>query len=79
MKQNQSDFSFLSCTEIFCEPPLIESKQHQQQQQNTKQNFYHQQQMYPKLLQVKSQIDTTLVQDDRVMLNLIKAEQRYFR
>jgi len=76
MKQNQSDYSFLSCTEIFCEPPLIESKQHQQQQ-NTKQNIYHQQQMYPKLLQVKSQIDTTLVEDDRVMLNLIKNEQRY--
>jgi len=76
MKQNHtSDYSFLSCTEIFCEP-IIENN-HNHQKQNPMQNFYHQQQMYPKLLEVRSQIDQTLVEDDRVLWNLIKNEQRY--
>jgi len=73
MKQTQPDYSFLSCTEIFCEP-IIETKQ----QQIPKQNLYQHQQMYPKLLQnVKSHIDTTLIEDNRVLWNLIKNEQRY--
>ena len=72
MKQNTTDYSFLSCTEIFCEP-LIESKQPQKQNNN----IYHQQQMYPKLLQVKSQVDLNLVEDNRVLLNLIRTESRY--
>ena len=73
MKQNNtSDYSFLSCTEIFCEP-LIESKQPQKQNNN----IYHQQQMYPKLLQVKSQVDPSLVADNRVLSNLIRMESRY--
>ena len=74
MKQNNntSDYSFLSCTEIFCEP-LIESKQPQKQNNN----IYHQQQMYPKLLQVKSQVDPSLVADTRVLSNLIRTESRY--
>merc|ERR1712226_487992 len=74
MKQNNntSDYSFLSCTEIFCEP-LIEAKQPQKQNNN----IYHQQQMYPKLLQVKSQVDPSLVADTRVLSNLIKNEGRY--
>ena len=73
MKQNNtSDYSFLSCTEIFCEP-LIESKPPQKQNNN----IYHQQQMYPKLLQVKSQVDPSLVADTRVLSNLIRTESRY--
>ena len=73
MKQTQPDYSFLSCTEIFCEP-IIETKQ----QQIPKQNIYQHQQMYPKLLQnVKSHIDQTLIEDNRVLWNLIKNEQRY--
>merc|ERR1712209_102263 len=73
MKQTQPDYSFLSCTEIFCEP-IIETKQ----QQIPKQNIYQHQQMYPKLLQnVKSHIDPTLIEDNRVLWNLIKNEQRY--
>merc|ERR1712217_525544 len=33
--------------------------------------------MYPKVLQVNAQIDQTLVEDNRVLLNLIRNEARY--
>ena len=73
MKQfSQDPLSFLTCSEIFCEP-MLESKQ----QQPAKLSAYQQQQMYPKLLQVKAQPDPTLVEDDRVLINLIKNEHRY--
>jgi len=58
---------FLSCSEIFCES-IVESKP-------LKQNFQHQ--MYPKLMQVKAQVDLTIVEDERVLLNLVRNEQRY--
>jgi len=71
MKQfSQEPLSFLTCSEIFCDP-ILESKQ------QAKPSAYQQQQMYPKLLQVKAQVDQTLVEDDRVLINLIKNEQRY--
>jgi len=79
MKQfSQDSLSFLTCSEIFCEP-MLESKppQSQQAKPSVEQQQQQQQQMYPKLLQVKAQVDQTLVKDDRVLLNLIKNEGRY--
>jgi len=58
---------FLSCSEIFCET-LVESKP-------AKPAFIPQ--MYPKVLQVNAQIDPTLVEDNRVLSNLIRNESRY--
>jgi len=58
---------YLSCSEIFCET-LVESKP-------AKPAFIPQ--MYPKVLQVNAQIDPTLVEDNRVLLNLIRNESRY--
>merc|ERR1712066_403748 len=74
MKQySQDSLSFLTCSEIFCEP-MLESKQPGPAKLSA---YQQQQQMYPKLLQVKAQVDPTLVEDDRVLLNLLKSEQRY--
>jgi len=67
MMKTHQDMNFLSCSEIFCES-IVEAKP-------AKQNFS--QPMYPKVLQVNAQIDTTLVKDDRVLLNLIRNEPRY--
>merc|ERR1712013_832396 len=61
------DMEFLSCSEIFCET-LVESKP-------AKPAFIPQ--MYPKVLQVNAQVDPTLVEDNRVLLNLIRNESRY--
>merc|ERR1711953_471848 len=81
MKQfSQDSLSFLTCSEIFCEP-MFDSKPPQPQQAKPRveaqQQQQQQQQLYPKLLQVKAQVDQTLVRDDRVLLNLIKNESRY--
>jgi len=65
--KNHQEMSYLSCSEIFCES-IVESKP-------PKQNYTHQ--MYPKVLQVSAQVDPTLVEDNRVLLNLIRNEQRY--
>ena len=72
MKQIQPELSFLSCTETLCEP-ILESKP-----QNQKQNLLQQQQqMYPKIIEIKSQVDPALVENDRVLMNLIRNEPRY--
>merc|ERR1712066_394675 len=74
MKQySQDSLSFLTCSEIFCEP-MLESKQPGPAKLSA---YQQQQQMYPKLLQVKSQVDPNLVEDNRVLLNLIRTESRY--
>ena len=71
-----ADLSFLSCTEIFSDEQMqiIESKQ------PPKQNAYpsHTQQIvYAKPLTVKSELDAKLYEDNRVLCNLVKTEQRY--
>ena len=73
-KQQATEFSFLSCSEIFCES-LINPKQNQSSLQNEKPSFHEP--LCPKLLQVKAQIDPSLTEDKRVILNLLKSEQRY--
>jgi len=80
VKQNitmppMSGMSFLSCTELFCEPQICEMEVktqkplHQQQQS--------QYQILPKVLQVQAREDTRIMQDQRVLLNLLKNESRY--
>ena len=59
------DEGYLSCSEIFSD--TIPAKSTAQTYQKT----------YPKVLQVKAQIDKTLTSDDRVLTNMIKNENRY--
>jgi len=72
-KENQNIFTmfdegYLSCSEIFCESS--EAKPAQQIPQTYQKNL-------PKVLQVKAQVDKTLVADDRVLQNMIRSEHRY--
>ena len=77
MKQIQPDISFLSCTETLCEP-MIESKP-QNQKQQPQHNLFQHHHLYQKIveLSVKSSVDPALVENDRVLMNLIRAEPRY--
>ena len=59
------DEGYLSCSEIFSD--TIQNKPSAQTYQKS----------YPKVLQVKAQIDKTLTSDDRVLTNMIKNEHRY--
>lgn len=60
------DEGYLSCSEIFCE--TIETKPVAPQQGYRS---------YPRVLQVKAQVDRTLTSDDRVLYNMVRNEHRY--
>ena len=67
-----ADMSFLSCTEIFCDPQpsqevLMEVVKPE------KQHFP----LLPKVLQVPAQSDQRILEDSRVLANLLRGEQRY--
>ena len=67
-----ADMTFLSCTELFCEPQVCEMevvKADRAQQQ--------QYEMLPRVLQVQAQADPHIREDNRVLWNLLRNEPRY--
>ena len=80
---NMFDEGYLSCTEIFCDnldnsssksvPAAVQPNNNN----NAQHELHNLGKSLPKLLQVKAQVDRTLVADDRVLANMIRHETRY--
>ena len=67
-----ADMSFLSCTEIFCDPQPSQEVA-MEVVKPEKQHFP----LLPKVLQVPAQSDQRILEDSRVLSNLLRGEQRY--
>jgi len=81
---NMFDEGYLSCTEIFCDnldnsssKSVPAAVQPNNNNNNAQHELHNLGKSLPKLLQVKAQVDRTLVADDRVLANMIRHETRY--